>query len=173
MDLKTLKLQNNSDKCMVCGMESLFSLNAKFYELQKDVICTITMGREEHQSYPNRMHGGMITAILDETIGRAVQIKEPDVWGVTSSIQVKFKKPVPLNESIKCFAKITRSSALGFAGIGLIEDEQGNLLATAEATYIKMPMENITKKDGLVWENFPDERGIKFVTLFNEKFLGL
>ncbi len=174
MELKALKLQNNSDKCMICGLESLFSLGAKFYELQKDVLCTITSGREEHQSYPNRMHGGMITALLDETIGRAILIKEPTVWGVTTKIEVKFRKPVPLNESIKCFARIVKNTQLGFVGVGGIEDENGNLLASAEATYMKLPIETIAGESAdFVWENFPDERGIKFVNIKNTQILGL
>jgi len=36
-----------------------------------------------HQGYPNHMHGGMISAVLDETLGRAVQIYDTGIWGVT------------------------------------------------------------------------------------------
>ena len=173
MELKTLKLQNNSDKCIICGVENLFSLGAKFYELQKDVLCTITLGRDEHQSYPGRMHGGMISALLDETMGRAIQIREPNVWGVTSTLNVKFRKPVPLNESIKCFGRVVRSTQIGFSCVGIIEDENGTLLATAEATYIKIPLNEITDHDNMLWQNFPDERALKFVDISNTNALKL
>lgn len=173
MDLKVTNLQNNSDNCIICGMQNLFSLNARFYELSKDIVCTVTRMRDEHQSYPHRTHGGLITALLDETIGRAIQIGNPNIWGVTSSIHVKFRKPVPLNQNIKCFGRIIKNSALGFVGVGLIEDEMGELLATAEATYIKMDLNKIACDHGMLWDKFPEERPLKFIKLLNAKVLGL
>jgi acyl-coenzyme A thioesterase PaaI-like protein len=172
MELKILKLQNCGDKCVVCGQESFFSLGAKFYECQKDIVCSIVKGRDEHQSYPNRMHGGLITALLDETIGRAILINEPDMWGVTTTITVKFRKPVPLNENLKCFGILTKNTSLGFSGKGIIESENGELLATAEATYVKMKLNQITTKN-TVWTYVPDERSLKFVKLNNEQALGV
>lgn len=172
MQLKVLKLQNNSGKCMICGAQNIFSIGARFYELQKNVLCSIIVGRDEHQSFPNRMHGGMVTGILDEAIGRAILMTEPDVWGVTSSIEVKFRKPVPLNQSIKCFSRITKSSELGFRGVAILEDEFGNLLASAEATYVKKELSEIVNhRDDFVWGKFPEERGLKFIDLQNEDFL--
>ena len=47
--------------------------------------------REEHQSYPGRLHGGISSTILDETIGRAILLLQPDVWGVT----VEIKRALP------------------------------------------------------------------------------
>ena len=103
------------------------------------------------------MHGGMITALLDETIGRAIQVEEGDAsWGVTSKIEVVFKKPVRLNRPIKCFGKIVKKYSVAFVGNGIIEDEDGNLLATATATYIRMPIERMTGGD-FFWEVFPDD----------------
>ena len=175
MELKVLNLQKNAGKCVICGVQNLFSLNARFYELNKDIVCTVTKIREEHQSYPGRTHGGIITALLDETIGRAIQINNPNIWGVTSTITVKFRKPVPLDENIKCFGRITRNSALGFVGVGVIENELGELLATAEATYIKMDLDKIEDEhgDGMLWDKFPEDRPPKFVKLLNPKALGL
>ena len=172
MDLKVTNLQNNSDNCIICGVQNLFSLNARFYELSKDVVCTITQFRDEHQSYPHRSHGGLITALLDEVIGRAIQIGHPNIWGVTSTIQVKFRKPVPLNQNVKCFGRIVRNSSLGFVGVGVIEDEMGELLATAEATYIKMDLDKIAHEHGMLWDKFPEDRPLKFVKLLNPKALG-
>ena len=101
MKLKVLKKQNNSDMCVVCGLSNALSLRTRFYATEGELMVGLVTGRDEHQSYPNRMHGGMITALLDEVIGRAINIPEPEAFGVTSEINVKFKKPVPLNEEIR------------------------------------------------------------------------
>ena len=84
------------------------------------------------------MHGGLISALLDEVIGRAINLPEPDAFGVTSELSVKFKKPVPLNEEIRCVAKLTKNTRLVFQAEGFIEDKNGTILATGSATYVKM-----------------------------------
>lgn len=150
MKLKVLKKQNNSDMCIVCGLKSDASLKSKFYELENDIMVGITTPLDIHQSYPNRMHGGMISSLLDETLGRAAQIGNPDLWAVTGELSVRFKKPVPLNEPVKCVAKIIRDFSRGYIAEGFVENENGDILATAKGTYIKAPIEKIS-------ENFLDE----------------
>ena len=76
--------------------------------------------REEHQSYPGRLHGGVSSAILDETIGRAILLLQPGAWGVTVEFTVRFRKPLPLDEEIRCVARITRDTSRLFEGSGEI-----------------------------------------------------
>ena len=89
--------QPNSKMCLVCGLKNPFGLHTAFYELDNREILAVFKPREEHQSYPGRLHGGIVSAILDEAIGRAIMIhSDGEVWGVTVDLQVRFKKPVPL-----------------------------------------------------------------------------
>ena len=143
MKLKVIQKQNNSDMCVVCGTKNSLSLGAKFYAVEGGMLVGLVTGRDEHQSYPGRMHGGMISALLDEVIGRAVNCVEPDTFGVTSDMSTKFKKPVPLNEEIRIVGKLTKNTRLVFQAEGFIEDQAGNILATAKATYIKMTADKI------------------------------
>ena len=162
--------QHNSDQCIVCGKVSPLSLGTDFYALEGDVCLGVTTPRDEHQSYPDRMHGGMITALLDETIGRAVQIAHPELWAVTSKIEVSFKRPVRLNRPIKCFGKVTKTYSLGFVGRGYIEDEDGKVLATATATYVKTPIEKMTD-DSFVWELFPADYKVEQAEILHPELL--
>lgn len=143
MKLKVIQKQKNSDMCVVCGTKNDLSLHADFYAVEGGLMVGLVAGREEHQSYPGRMHGGMISALLDEVVGRAINIVEPDAFGVTSELNVKFKKPVPLNAPLKVVGKLVRNTRLLFIAEGFIEDEAGNILATASGTYIKMSPEKI------------------------------
>ena len=143
MRLKVVQKQNNSDWCVVCGTQNPMSLGTKFYHVEGDLMVGVVTGRDEHQSYPNRMHGGMISALLDEVVGRAINVVEPEAFGVTSELNVKFKKPVPLNEEIRVVGKLTKNTRLVFQAEGFVEDARGNILATAKATYVKMTAEKI------------------------------
>ena len=66
--------QQNTKMCLVCGLKNPFGLQTAFYELESDELLAIFKPMEEHQSYPGRLHGGIATAILDETIGRAIMM---------------------------------------------------------------------------------------------------
>ena len=90
--------------------------------------------REEHQSYPGRLHGGISSTILDETIGRAILLLQPGAWGVTVEFNVRFRKPVPLDEEVRCVARITRDASRLFEGTGEILLADGRSPSRARAS---------------------------------------
>jgi len=147
MVFDVIKKQNNSKDCFVCGTKNQYGFGASFYECQdekkQNVLIGVYMPKFEHQSYPNRMHGGVITAILDESIGRAVQINN-DIWGVTVDMNIKFIKPVPLCETLYSVTKITSRSKIGFKGEGYLCDKSGKILAKATGCYFILPPEKIS-----------------------------
>ncbi|MCL1900948.1 MAG: PaaI family thioesterase [Firmicutes bacterium] len=170
MVFKVLKKQNNSKDCFICGTKNKAGMNASFYECldenEQNVLIGIYIPKFEHQSYPNRMHGGMISAILDEAIGRTVQIDNQNIWGVTMDMYVKFKKPVPLKQSIYSVSKINTKSNIGFKGSGYLCDKSGVVLASADATYFIMPPEKISPValDETNWY-YVDEKIPKIITI--------
>ena len=147
MKYKVVKKQYNSGKCIVCGLENQLGLRAQFYELENGEVVAIFTPIEEHQSYPGRMHGGISSAILDETIGRAILAQDENMWGVTVELTLKYRKPVPLNEVLKVVGRITKDSRRMFEGTGEIILNNGEIAVTAEGKYIKMPLEKITGSD--------------------------
>ncbi len=142
--MKIIKKQANSKKCIICGLENEYGLKAPFYEMEDSSVVSIFEYRELHQSYPERVHGGLISAMLDELIGRTIWIFEPETWGVTMDLHVKFRRPVPYNAKLKAVGKITRTNSRLFEGVGELFDMDGNLLASAEAIYFKMPLNKIS-----------------------------
>ena len=69
--MKVMRKQRNSRMCVVCGMDNTFGLQAQFYTMEDESVMTLFSFRPEHQSYPGRVHGGLITAMLDELGFRA------------------------------------------------------------------------------------------------------
>lgn len=144
MKYKVTGGQKRGDQCLVCGFANHHGLEMDFWQLENGELASVVSTKQEHQSYPGRTHGGIITAMLDEVIGRAVCITEPRCWGVTTEINVKFKKPVPLEEEVLVVGRITRSRSRMFEGTGEIYAADGTLLAEATAAYMKLSVEKIS-----------------------------
>jgi uncharacterized protein (TIGR00369 family) len=130
--------------CLVCGEENPYSLHAQFMNLEDGRLCAKFVTNDVHQSYPGRVHGGIISAILDETIGRAVQVASPDLFGVTIELNVRFRKPVPLGVPLTVIAEITQQKRRLFEGVGKLLLEDGSVAADATARYLQSDVNDIS-----------------------------
>ena len=145
---KVTAKQPNSKMCLVCGLKNPFGLHASFFELDNNELLAIFKPREEHQSYPGSLHGGIISTILDETIGRAIMIQsESEIWGVTLDLQIRFKKPVPLDEELRVIGRIIKNSSRFFEGTGELLLKDGTIAAEGHGKYLKAPLEKIADFD--------------------------
>ena len=78
-----------------------------------------------------------------ESIERAIWIDEPETWGVTMDLNVRYRKPVPLNEDLLVLTRITKNTRRGFEGIGYILNKEHQVLAEGTARYIKLALNTI------------------------------
>ncbi len=141
--MKVTRKQRNSVSCIICGMDNPASVKAMFYEMENNEIRSLFTFRKEHQSYPGRVHGGMITAMLDELIGRAMWIPEPETLAVTMTLDVKYRGLVPIDTPLRAAGRITQNSSRGYVGEGEIYDMNGKVLASAQGTFRKLSNANI------------------------------
>lgn len=140
------KKQFNTRKCFICGMENERGVKAPFYEMEdKSVVSYVTFD-ELHQSYPGRVHGGIISAMLDEVAGRALWTLEPEAWAVTGSLNVRFFKPTPYGKQLKAVGRVTKNTSRGYVGVAELFDGK-TLLARSEGTYFKLPAKTIADVD--------------------------
>jgi acyl-coenzyme A thioesterase PaaI-like protein len=131
--------------CFVCGLQNDFGLHASFFETDANEIVALIKPNEQHQGYPGRMHGGVATTILDETIGRAIGIGRGDqVWGVTLELTTKFRKPIPLDQELKIVGRVLTKGSRVFEGTGEIVLENGEIAVSAAGKYLIVPFDKIT-----------------------------
>lgn len=140
--------QPNSKMCFVCGLRNSLGLRASFYELDNgDLVATFTP-ETEHQGYPGRLHGGIASAVLDETIGRAILLRQDnDVWGVTAGLNLRFRKPVPLGEPLRVVGRITKETQRHFEGRGELLLADGTKAVEASGKYLKFQLDSIADFD--------------------------
>ncbi|MDR0856524.1 MAG: PaaI family thioesterase [Clostridiales bacterium] len=161
-DYKINKVQNVSRMCAVCGINNTGGLQTRFYEIEHEghpALAALPRVLDVHQSFPGRMHGGTISALLDELIGRAVQIEDEDTWGVTAELTVRFLKPAPLDKQLVAVGHIIRHNERLFEGEGrLLQVDTGEVLARATAKFLKLPPAVIFGTDAFHQDWFPDPR---------------
>ncbi|MDF0732679.1 PaaI family thioesterase [Pseudomonas entomophila] len=81
------------------------------------------------------IHGGMLTAMLDDCMGPAVlALLKHEYVAVSTKIETRFIKPA-LPGSIIGHGQVIRSVRQYRYTTGVLMDEQENILATAKATY--------------------------------------
>jgi uncharacterized protein (TIGR00369 family) len=140
--------QPNSKMCLVCGLRNQFGLHASFYELEDEQVLAVFQPRVEHQGYPERLHGGIASALLDETIGRAIRIRHGDaLWGVTTDLHARFRRPVSLSQPVRVLGRITRETRRHFEGSGELLLPDGEVAVEGRGKYLKMPLERISDFD--------------------------
>lgn len=134
--------------CIICGMDNPIGLKAQFYNMEDKSVMTIFKFKEEYQSFPQRVHGGIIATMLDELGLRALWAKSSEEdFGVTLSINVKYRKPVPYNEVLIGKGLVQKETSKFITIETEIFDKKGNLLANAEVKYIKLAINKIA--DGI------------------------
>lgn len=142
--MKVISKQKNSRMCFICGMDNPIGLKAPFYNMEDGSVITLFSFTEEHQSFPERVHGGLAATMLDELGLRALWANgKEDIFGVTMSLQVKYRKPVPYGEILLGRGVVYKETSQ-FATIKTeIYDKNGYRLVNGEVCYIKLAPQKI------------------------------
>ena len=95
--------------------------------------------RPEHQGGPGLVHGGIVGAALDEACGLlATWHRFP---AVTARLEVRFRKPVPINRELVLSADVLASRGRRLEIAGELHDGE-ELLAAAKGTFLHVPLEH-------------------------------
>lgn len=167
MKYSVRKKQENSKICFVCGLKNEYGLKASFYELENEEVVAVFRPLQEHQSYPGRLHGGIAGTILDETIGRAIMVKDKNLIGVTVELNLRYKKPVPLDQELRVTGRVTKDSSRLFEGTGEIILPDGDVAVTGYGKFLKTSIDKMPEFDTeeLEWKVTPSDNDPRMVDI--------
>lgn len=145
--MKIISKQRNSKMCMICGLDNEYGVKAPFYNMEDGSVMSVFQYKRQHQSYPGRVHGGLITAMLDEMGLRSLWAKELSeaTFGVTLSLDTKYRKPVPYETDLIGRGLVVKETSKFVITDASIMDMQGDILANGMIKYIKMDTEKISE----------------------------
>ena len=151
--------QANARHCFVCGVDNQFGLQLKFYDTAPGRVEANWMVSEQFQGFPGIAHGGILASVLDEAATRTVLgANGSRRIVVTASLEVRYRKPVPLNTLLKVIGELTEDKGEIIHATSRIENEQGQVLANARALLMEAPTELAGKLelDPENWKVYPD-----------------
>jgi uncharacterized protein (TIGR00369 family) len=123
--------------CFACGVLNTHGLHLELHVDGERCWADLSIPTR-FQGWDEIAHGGIVATILDEVM--AWSLIDQDNWGLTAKMSVAFKRPVQLDRPIHAEGWITDVSRRLITTEGRIVDaESGQILATAEATYVAAP----------------------------------
>ena len=152
------KLQPNSHHCFVCGLSNHYGLQLRFYETGPGEVTAHFTVPDQFQGYPGVVHGGIVTAMLDEVTGRAHIQGERARFMYTAKLEVRFRKNVPIGEPLRVVGRVEKSKSRMATSEGMIYGPQGDLLAEAKALHVDLPESEVNSVDldALGWKVYDE-----------------
>ena len=134
-----LLIEVEPHNCFACGALNEGGLQLDLH-VDGDRCWTSIALDDRFQGWDGIAHGGIVCTILDEVM--AWSLAASDNWGLTARLNVAFRRPVPLGRPIRAEGWITTNRRRMIATGGRIVDPAtGEVLATAEATYVAADQE--------------------------------
>ncbi len=128
--------------CFVCGDKNKIGLKVKFYEKNGGAAAEFSP-KETLEGYKGLLHGGILAALLDEIMIKAVLVK--DVYCVTAELSVRYKKPVDIADKLSFFGWIDKENGRVCTTKGWAKNQRGEAVAEAEGKYFVPKPEAIKK----------------------------
>ncbi len=126
-----------SDTCFVCGETNPLGLKLRFH-VDGELVCADALIDPHLEGFPGYVHGGIITALLDETAGWACSAATGTLY-YTVELSVRFKRPVPGGEPITVKGRFLGNERRLAQGEAWIEGDDGQVLASAEGLFYPLP----------------------------------
>lgn len=123
----------NSAGCYVCGSENPRGLRVCF-DVEAGVVSARFVPHRDHCGYHDRVHGGVMAALLDEVMGWAPSaIKRR--FCVAAEIIIRYLKPLPIGQAVTIRGEMTADRRRLWEARGEIADDAGIVYARGTGKY--------------------------------------
>ena len=102
------KLRDNN-RCYVCGMENSAGLHVAFEVVagQRSIRARF-IPAPDHQGFEGMVHGGILSAVLDETMAKLAYVL--GIPAVTAQLEITFKAPAAPGDELSISGSIVSES---------------------------------------------------------------
>jgi acyl-coenzyme A thioesterase PaaI-like protein len=151
--------QPGSRMCFACGVLNNAGLHITFFNDGYHACrCEVTLD-DRHQSFPGIAHGGIVAAVLDETMGRALISGDPDRMAFTAKMEVRYRQNTPLHTKLFVTGRIEKDRGRLVTAVGKVKLIDGTITAEATCVLANIPPEELNQIDKALagWQVYPQE----------------
>ncbi|WP_022849803.1 PaaI family thioesterase [Limisalsivibrio acetivorans] len=157
----------HSTGCFICGEENRFGLNTRFFAEDETVYTDINIPLK-YCGYKNVIHGGIVTALLDETMGWAAFIYgSKDYMLFTRNLEIKYRRNTPAETDLRVVTRFTERRKILYGAAGKIIDAEGTVYAEGKGEFAPIPEEKLEETFGYLLFNEDEEYHPVFMRLYN------
>lgn len=121
--------------CFACGPDNPIGLHLHFVpDASGDAVCENARLAARYQGWRGIAHGGIVMALLDEAMAHAAGYAGHR--GVTASVNVRFRRPVPLQTPLVVRGRVVWQRRNVFGVEAEIFDAAGTALVRGEGTFV-------------------------------------
>ncbi len=145
---ETKQLLPNSAGCFVCGEDNHAGLQTRFY-IEGDTVCADLAPSDHHCGYAGIVHGGIVGAAIDETMGWAAA-RALGLMCFTAELNVRYLKHVPSDAPSRVVTWVTKSNKRIAMTEGEVRSLDGEVFARATAKFMPMSAEDTLEVDEML-----------------------
>jgi uncharacterized protein (TIGR00369 family) len=119
-------LEEIPSRCFLCAGEGPRATGRSFVTRGPAEVETLASLHPHHEGHPGMAHGGVIAALLDEAIGRALTAGSPGRFMVTARLEVQYLRPIPIGSQVAVRARILEDH--GFLALAECEARIGDTI---------------------------------------------
>ena len=124
--------------CFGCGRHNPIGLHLIF-EPDGEGVATRYRPRPEDQGFPDVMHGGLLTLLLDEAMSWAMY--GDGIFAVTARMETRFRQAVALDAPLTVSARVQRRRGRRVEVEATVSGEAGETFVQASGLFVRMSPE--------------------------------
>jgi len=138
-----IEKQPSSRSCFVCGRDNSAGLGTRWVADREkgEVRASLTL-EERFHGFPGLAHGGIIAALLDEAMVRALLLDgEFEDLMVTARMEVTFRRATPTGQEVTAVGRIVKHGGSRAHAEAEVRLADGTVTARAEGLLLRQPAE--------------------------------
>ena len=128
-------IPERADMCFACGPKNPIGLKIEFTIDAMGQCIGFFSANENHVGYQNTVHGGIIYTALDDVMANVLYLQ--NIKAHTGKCEIRYRKPLEIDQKIKLIGKITskKSRLIALSGEArLVKSDE--LIADCEAKFM-------------------------------------
>ena len=130
----TVEEQERFGSCFACGMANDAGLKLDFEAIGDKSVTALYVPQEQHQGWPNVLHGGIVATLLDEAAAYVAYARGQHA--ATARLNIRYSRPATLDEPLRISASLLKNSRRMLTIEAHVTTLEEDKIADAEATLL-------------------------------------